>query len=78
MFGTEMGKISTTLGLESNKVLESVCLMRRCTFSLYSEVDLKLKVQKEASVFQTKYIPFSSFILFRDHFPRHHYVDHLS
>lgn len=63
IFGPEMGKIS--MNFERNKVLESVYLMERCIFPLYSEVNLKLKVQNEASVFQTKYILFSSFILFR-------------
>lgn len=72
IFGPEMGKIS--MNLERNTVGESVYLMERCIFSLYSEVDLKLKVQNEATVFQPKDILFSSFILFRDHFPRHHYI----
>lgn len=63
IFGPEMGKIS--MNFERNKVLESLYLMERCIFPLYSEVNLKLKVQNEASVFQTKYILFSSFILFR-------------
>lgn len=56
IFGPEMGKIS--MNFERNKVLESVYLMERCIFPLYSEVNLKLKVQNEASVFQTKYILF--------------------
>lgn len=60
MFGPDVDKISLNLELERNKVLKSIHLMKRCKFSLYNNVNLKLKVQKEASVFQTKYIPFSS------------------
>lgn len=70
IFGPEMGKIS--MNLERNEVLESVYLMERCIFSLYNEVSLKSEVQNVASVFQTKYILFSSSILFRRLLLRHH------
>lgn len=64
-----MGKISMNLELEST------CLMNRYKFSIYSKVNLKFKVQKEVSMFQTEYIPFSSSILFKGCFSRHNYVD---
>lgn len=64
-----MGKISMNLELEST------CLMNRCKFSIYSKVNIKFKVQKEVSMFQTEYIPFSASILFKGYFSRNNYVD---